>query len=299
MMRTTRWRIGAVIAAHVVAVSVSSGSSATVALDDASSRIFLLCNSAQAASGDFPEAVDFSCEGHPTSQTTEGTTRASLSSSFESLLFTSVSTECVGCPFAASTISSSRISFELAVVQQAAPPHPVATVPVRITTEGAVGVSRLGLLAGGGSYLSSTLQTIFTQADVFAHTMRTLPMSGPVLSDDYAITDTIDLLPDQAYFGNVFVGCNQNSSVPGDWACSGHASVSFALDQEAFDARQGANTFDLAQYVSIQRSANLVPEPTAIGLGGAAFAVLALSMRVRTVSRRSRARRSRGRRASR
>jgi len=277
-------RIAVALGMWIAAAGVPPPASAgTIALGDALSRIDIMCMSVQGTAGSFAQPMTDSCEEHPSNGSSSGTTRATLSAEFGDLLMTSVSTDCVSCPFAPSTRSSSRISFELAVVQHASPPHPLTKVPVRITAEGAVGVSQLGFIAGGGTYLSSTLQTIFTNADVFAHTMLTFSQGGvgPFLSDDYAITDTLDLIPEQVYFGNTYVGCNQNSSAPGDWACSGHSSVSFVLDQAAFDATMGGQTFDLSQYVSIERSPNLVPEPPAQALGAASLGAIALAARGR------------------
>ncbi|RIK99314.1 MAG: hypothetical protein DCC71_20460 [Proteobacteria bacterium] len=273
----------AAIAALLPRVAAADG----IVLGDALSRIDTMCMSTQGPMGDFPEDGFWSCEEHPATPSESGTTRATASASFGDLLLTAVSTDCVSCPFAPSTRSASRISFELAVATSGSPPQPLQDVPVRITTEGEVGVAPLGLLAAGGTYLSSTLQTTFTNADVFAHTMKTV--SPTVLADDYAITETVDLFPDEVYFGNVYVGCNQNSSIPGDWACSGHASVQFALDQAAFDARMGAQSFDLSQFFAIQRSPNLVPEPSSALLDSCALGLLVLSQRARRWRRSARA----------
>lgn len=260
----------------IAAIAAPHASSADpVVLGDALSRVFLMCLSAQEALGNFPEPFELSCERHPVVLgEAVGTTRAHLSSSFSDLLQTDANTECVDCPFPVSTSASSRISFELAVVQHATPPRPLSTVPVRITAAGEVGVSPLGLLGGGGVFLSSTLQTIFTSADVFEALLNTMPLTGPILSDEFAITETLELIPAHVYFGNLYAGCNQNSSPAGNWACGGQAQVSFALDQQAFDVREGAETFDLAQYVSIQRSPNLAPEASAEALGAAALLAL-------------------------
>jgi hypothetical protein len=158
----------------------------------------------------------------------------------------------------------------------------VNAVPVLITTEGRVAVDPLaGLLAGGGTYLSSTESTGFTNADIFAHTMRTT--SPSVLTDDYDIVQTLQLIPAHVYFGNVYTGCN--FSLKGTWSSDGHATVSFQLDQTAFDAQMGGNSFDLSQFFAVQQSPNLVPEPSAALLG--LVAIGALGVRARAASLRS------------
>jgi hypothetical protein len=284
-----RNRIAAALGVSISVVAFPSASFAgPVVLGDALSRIFLMCLSEQEAAGDFPEALDLSCEKHPVLLGEMGTTRAHVSTSFGDVLLAAANTECVDCPFGPSTMASSRISFELVVVQHATPPRPLETVPVRITTAGEVGVSALGVHASGGTFLSSTLQTIFPNADVFSRHPNTLPQSGPILADEYAVTETLDLIPGHVYFGNIYVGCNQNSSSPGNWACGGQVEVSFALDQQAFELSQGDQSFDLAQYLSIQRSPNLVPEASALPLGAGAIAALALAARGRRSAQRSR-----------
>jgi hypothetical protein len=135
-----------------------------------------------------------------------------------------------------------------------------------LSTAGDVVVSELGMLAGGGTFVSSTDSTIFSNADVFAHSMITTSQAGPtVLADGYDIVQTIDLVPDHVYFANVYAGCN--ISRLGTWACDGHATASFHLDQATFDERNGGNSFDLAQYFAVQQSPNLPePGPTLLGV---------------------------------
>lgn len=232
-----------------------------LALEEALNLVDLFCNG-ETVQGSFPYPGSYACQEAVTSPSQSGTLYGDASSSFEDTLFVSANTECVSCPFPASGRASSRISFRIRVARRAEPPQPVSSVPVRITTEGAVGVSNLGFLGGGGTYLSSTLQTIFTSGDVFAHTMQTNPPSGFRPSDDYAFVETVQLFPDWTYFGNVYVGCNQNASATGSWECGAHASASFALDQAAFDASRGEQTFELAQFFALERSPNLVPEPS-------------------------------------
>ena len=146
---------------------------------------------------------------------------------------------------------------QLAVAQIATPPVHVNGVPVSMSTAGNVAVSPLpGLLAAGGTYVSSTESPIFTNADVFAHTMRTNSPSF-VLSDDYDIVQTLDLAPDHVYFVNVYAGCN--FSLKGTWACDGHATTSFHLDPAKFDEQMGGNSFELSQYFAVPESPNLVP----------------------------------------
>jgi len=279
-----RIRIAAALGVSISVVAFPSASFAgPVVLGDALSRVFLMCLSAQEAFADYAESVDLSCERHPMFQGEPiGTTRAHLSTSFEDVLLAAANTECVSCPFIVSSIGSSRISFELVVAQHATPPRPLSNVPVRITTAGEFGVSAIGIPGGAGTFVSSTLRQIFTQADVFAANLNSLPPSGPILSDDFAITETLDLVPGHVYFGDVYASCNQHNTPGGDWACGAQVQVSFALDQQAFDASEGEESFDLAQYVSIQRSPNLVPEASALQLGVGALAALALSARTRS-----------------
>lgn len=273
-------RLGAICA--LLLASGAPEGHAGVSLEDAVSMIDLFCSGVAETIDDETTAGFYDCERAVTNSSATGTTRAEASTGFGEILTTDAHTECFECPAPPSTLASSRISFQLSVTQRGSPPVAVATVPVRLVTEGEVGVSNLGFLAGGGTYLSSTRPTVpFTVGDVFEHTMRTNSDTGPVFADDYALTETVDLLPDQVYFGNVFVGCNQFSSVPGSWACSGRASVVFSLDQAAFDASRGEQTFDLAQYFAIERSPNLVPEPSADLLAFAAIGAALVAKRTR------------------
>lgn len=244
-----------------------------VVLADATSIPSLTCVSVAETTPPIAAPVDYACDrlwfG---SGDASGPSRAFASSGFEDPLTVSVRVETTDAPFQISTNASSRIKFQLAVTQIAPPPANVSTVPVLLSTAGRVVVAPLaGLLAAGGTYLSSTESTIFTSADVFAYTMRTT--SPSVETDAYDIAQTLDLVPDQVYFGNLYVGCN--FSIAGTSACDGNAEASFHLDQAAFDLQMGANRFDLSQYFAVQRSPNLVPEPGSALLGLAAFGALA------------------------
>lgn len=251
-------------------------------LADATSIPSLMCVSVAETTPPIAAPVDYACDrlwfG---SGNTSGPSRAFASSEFGDPLTVSVRVETTDAPFQISSNASSRIKFQLAVTQIAAPPANVSTVPVSLSTAGRVVVAPLaGLLAAGGTYVSSTESTIFTSADVFAHTMRTT--SPSVETDAYDIVQTLDLVPDQVYFGNLYAGCN--FSIAGTSACDGRAEASFHLDQAAFDLQMGAKRFDLSQYFAVQRSPNLVPEPGSALLGLAAFGALAGSTRARTAS---------------
>jgi hypothetical protein len=257
-----------------LAVFLHAGISPAVLLSDATSLTTLMCVSVAETLATIAEPVDARCDRlwfYPIGELS-GPSRASTTTVFGDPLTAAVHVETIGDPpQQISSNASSRIKFQLAVGQIATPPANVSTVPVTITTAGRVAVEPLaGLLAGGGTYVSSTDSIPFTSADVFAHTMRTT--SPQVQVDEYDIVQTIYLHPEQVYFGNVYTGCN--FSLQGSWACDGNASVSFVLDQSAFDLQMGANTFDLSQYFAVQRSPNLVPEPTAAVLGVAALCAL-------------------------
>jgi hypothetical protein len=258
-----------------------------VLLDDASSIMSLMCVSVMEPIDPIAAPVDYSCDRlwfYPIGNLS-GPSRASVSTGFSDPLTVSVHTESVDSPQPISTSGASRIKYQLAVAQIAAPPVNVNAVPVSMSTAGSVAVSPLpGLVAGGGTYVSSTESTIFTIADVFAHTMRTT--SPAVLADDYDIVQTLDLTPDHVYFANLYAGCN--FTLKGTWACNGNATMSFQLDQAAFDARMGGNSFDLSQYFAVQTSPNLVPEPAAALLGLGALGALAGCAHARTASRRTR-----------
>lgn len=262
-----------------LAMLLHASAAPAVLLADASSITSLLCVSVMEPIGPIAAPVDYSCDRlWFASGDRSGPSRAFASTGFGDPLMVSVHTECTDAPFQISTSASSRIKYQLAVAQIATPPAIVSFVPVTLSTAGRVAVSPLaGLLAAGGTYVSSTESTIFTSADVFAHTMRTT--SPAVEVDDYDIVQTIDLQPDQVYFANVYVGCN--FSLAGSWACDGQASVGFQLDQAAFDVRMGGNSFDLSQYFVLQRSPNLVPEPAPVSLALCALGALAGCARTR------------------
>jgi len=258
-----------------LALLFQAGTSPAVLLSDATSITTLVCVSVEETLPTIAEPVDARCDrlwAYPIGNLS-GPSRASTTTMFGDLLSVAVHVETIGDPpQPISSNASSRIKFQLAVGQIATPPANVNTVPVRMTTEGRVGVAPLaGLLAAGGTYVSTTDSIPFTDGDVFEHTMLTTTPQAAV--DEYDIVQTIYLHPEQVYFGNVYAGCR--FAIKGDSACDGNASVSFVLDQAAFDLQMGANTFDLAQYFAVQRSPNLVPEPTAALLGVAAIGALA------------------------
>jgi len=284
-MPTARWALPIPALAWLagLALLLWTGASRAVLLGDASSITSLMCVSVIEPITPIAAPVDYSCDRlwfAPVNQS--GPSRAFASTGFGDPLTVSVHTECTDAPHEVSTSASSRIKSQLAVAQFATPPLNVSVVPVSMSTAGNVAVSPLaGLLAAGGTYVSSTESTIFTSADVFAHTMRTT--SPSVLADDYDIVQTLDLSPDHVYFVNVYAGCN--FSLKGTWACDGHATASFHLDQAKFDERMGGNSFELAQYFAVQQSPNLVPEPAAALLRLSALGALAGCARARAVSR--------------
>ena len=256
-----------------LALLLGTSASRAIVLGDASSITSLMCVSVMEPLAPIAEPVSYSCDRLWVSGENSGPSRAWASTGFGTPLEVSVRTECVDAPFPISTSAASRIKAQLAVAQLATPPLHVNDVPVLMSTAGRVVVSEFGLLAGGGTYVSSTESTVFTNADVFAHTMRT--NSPQAFEDDYDIVQTLDLSPDHVYFVNVYAGCN--FTLKGTWACDGQASVSFQLDQAAFDARMGGNSFELSQYFAVQQSPNVVPESDAALLGlsaGVALAVL-------------------------
>ena len=179
-------------------------SSQAVLLANATTIPSLMCVSVPETLPPIAAPVDYSCDrlwfgGGNTS----GPSRAFASSGFGDPLTVSVRVETTGAPFQISSNAASRIKFQLAVAQIAPPPANVNFVPVSLSTAGRVVVAPLaGLVAGGGTYVSSIESTIFTNADVFAHTMRTT--SPQVLADEYDIVQTISLHPEQVYFGNVY-----------------------------------------------------------------------------------------------
>jgi hypothetical protein len=264
---------GLAFTASWLASACLHAASAQPLLGDATSGVNLICNSAQGPSGSFAEPVSFSCEGHPTIQTEVGATRARASTAFGELLQASAATECVGCPFCPSTLADGRIRFQFAVQQHAAPPRALETVPVLVETSGEAGVSVLGYGAGGGTFLSSTPQDILLTSDVFREELNTFSPSS--FEDSFAVTATLDLTPGHVYFGHVIASCNQSSSQSGSWSCGTEVRARFALDQAAFDASEGEQSFELAQHFALVRSPNLVPEPSSAGLGAAALAALA------------------------
>jgi hypothetical protein len=276
-MPDARWTISRPALAPLAGLALLLAPSASwaVLLADASSIVSLACVSVIEPIDPIAAPVDYSCDRlwfAPGNQS--GPSRASASTGFGDPLTVSVHAECADAPFQISTNAASRIKSQLAVAQIATPPAHVDFVPVSMSTAGNVTVSPLaGLLAAGGTYVSSTESLIFTNADVFAHTMRTNSPSF-VLSDDYDIVQTLDLRPDHVYFVNVSAGCN--FSLAGTWACDGHATATFHLDQAAFDARMGGNSFDLSQFFVVQRSPNLAPEPGPALLGLAAVGAVRL-----------------------
>jgi hypothetical protein len=98
-----------------------------------------------------------------------GPSRASTTTVFGDPLSVEVYVETIGDPpQQIGSNAASRIKFQLAVGQIATPPASLNTVPVRITTAGRVAAAPLaGLLAAGGTYVSSTDSIPFRSADVF------------------------------------------------------------------------------------------------------------------------------------
>lgn len=264
-----------------LALLLCADASDAVPLEDATSITSLTCVSVAEPLVPVAAPVDYSCDRlwfYPNGNKS-GPSRAFASTGFGDPLTVSVHAECTDAPFQIGTSASSRIKAQLAVARIATPPVNVNAVPVSISTAGRVAVSPLaGLRAAGGTFVSSTESTGFTNADVFAHTMITNPQFGTwVMTDEYDIVQTIDLSPDHVYFVNVYAGCN--FSLSGTWACDGDATASFRLDQAAFNARMGVNSFDLSQYFAVQQSPNVVPEPGAALLGLIAMAPLVAMMR--------------------
>ncbi len=281
-MISTRWAlpISALAWPACFALLLGTGAARAVLLSDATSITSLMCVSVMEPIDPIAAPVDYSCDRlwfYPIGNLS-GASRADASTGFGDPLTVSVHAENSDSPQPISTNAASRIKFQLAVAQLATPPVNVNAVPVSISTAGTVTVAPLaGLVAGGGTFVSSTENNPFSNADVFAHTMRT--NSPFALTDGYDIVQTIDLTPDHVYFGNVHAGCN--FTLKGLWACNGDATVSFHLDQAAFDDRMGGNSFDLSQYFAVQESPNLVPEPAAALLGLSALVALAGCVRAR------------------
>jgi hypothetical protein len=157
-------------------------------------------------------------------------------------------------------------------------------VPVSLSTAGHLTVSPLaGLRARSGTYVS-TIEAVLTKTDVFAHTAGTDLVGSAGLVADYDIVQMLDLAPGRVYFVYLYASCN--FTLKGTWACNGHATASFHLDQAKFDERMGANSFDLSQYYVVQQSPNIVPEPGAALLGLGALGALVGCARQRQRSRR-------------
>lgn len=265
-------------------LSIAAGAAEAVVLGEAVSRIFLRCYATDVPVTEFVGAIAGGCNETVTFLDEEGVARGDVSTSVANLPSASVSTECVECPVRTQIESSGRLSFQLAVVESATPPTPLSVVPVRISTEGEAAVTSLGLRANASTHLSETLEQIFSITALFnARAYTAIPLQPQVLSDSYSITETRDLIPDHVYFGALSAECSND--LVGDWQCSANVNVSFALDQIAFDARMGESSFDLSQYVSLQASPNLVPEPSPGALGATALAVLAATARARQRSR--------------
>jgi hypothetical protein len=261
-------------AAALAVLLAAAGAARAIALADAVSIVSMACVSVDGPTGTFPEPVEYTCAGQSVNGSAMGTSQALASTDFDTDTVR-VYTDCAGCPSEVSTRSASRISYQLVVARLADPPTAVALVPVRIDTAGTADVSELGMLSSAGTYVSSTQQVIFTQADVFGVTALTYSAGGafsPRLDDSYMQSETLDLAPDHVYFVNVSAGCNNSRSA--SWVCSADAQASFVLDQAAFDAHMGASSFDLSQYFGVQSSPNLVPEPSASLLGLTAVGAL-------------------------
>jgi hypothetical protein len=264
--------VGVLALAGIVA---GAGGARAVPLDDAVSIVSMACASVDGPTGTFAEPVEYRCSGQSVTSNAMGTTEALEATDFATDSVR-VSSDCTACPIETSTRSASRISSELVIARLADPPVAVGSVPVRIDTAGTAEVSELGMLAGAGTYVSSTQQLIFTQADVFGVTALTYSAGGgfsPRLDDSYTQSETLDLAPGHVYFVNVSSGCNNSRS--GSWVCSADAQASFVFDQAAFDARMGASSFALSQYFGLQSSPNLAPEPSAALLDLVAIGVLA------------------------
>lgn len=259
---------------------IAAESAEAVALSDAVSRIFLRCYATDVPVAEYVGAVAGSCNEAVMHLDEEGVARGDVSTAVGSLPSISVSTECVECPVRTQIQSSGQFSFQLAIVQNATPPTPLSAVPIRISTEGEAAVTILGLRANASTHLSETLAQLFSTTALFnARAYTAIPLQPQVLSDGYSIAETRDLIPEHIYFGALVADCTND--LIGGWQCGASANASFVLDQEAFDTRMGANTFDLSQYVSLEQSPNLVPEPTLTVLGATALAVLAATARAR------------------
>lgn len=247
--------------------------------EDPASIVAMMCGSVAGPTGEFPHPVDETCERDVVSTTVSGNTKARAAIAFEPPTATAF-TDCAECPFAVTTRSSARLSFQLTVAALAAPPAPVTQVPVRVAAQGIAEVSLLGMLAAASTYVSTTERIPFSNWDVFGALAltRNAPNGGTnELEVSYDVVETIDLTPGSVYFADVVAGCND--SLSGSWVCSADATASFVLDQAAFDERMGAGTFALAEFFVVQTS--LVPEPSAHGLASAALGALAGACRLR------------------
>jgi hypothetical protein len=259
-----------------IAALTPANAARAIVLDDALSLVALTCVSVREPIDPIAAPVEYSCDGlwfWPIGSQS-GPSRAFGSTEFGAQQSVSVRTENTGSPQEVSTYASSRVKYQLAVEQFATPPVNVDAVPIALSTAGNVVVSELGIGAAAGTYVSSTDTVSFASSDVFTHNAQSNRQFMPaVLADSYDIVETLDLAPGHVYFVNISAGCS--TSRKGTWACDGHTTASFVLDQLAFDERMGVNSFGLSQYFALRESPNLVPEPDAAPLGMVALAAVA------------------------
>jgi len=154
---------------------------------------------------------------------------------------------------AAAGSGTAEVWYEARLDVLAPPPVSTAYVPVRL--HGWVLGSADGSGNGGGAFSSGL----------------TVNLAGGLVDSWYANQNTPEVEVNQplqvlpgGYVGfHLTAGCNAWAlSSGGQGYCSADADPTIVLDQAAFDASMGAQTYQLSDYYSVEYSSNLTPEPT-------------------------------------
>lgn len=178
---------------------------------------------------------------------------------------------------------SAHLTYEVRLVELAAPPASLTSIPVTVAVRGEVKRDSLvanvttAPLALGAAYVTmrSRPDIQWANGDVLNERAVRTPQRPWQDTPDFDKIVAISLVPGRTYLVDLVAGCKLAGSlvtfetVSSRSSCSAEADPVFAFDQATLDKRLGASSFSLASYYGFEYSAGVlspVPEPAAAGL---------------------------------